>query len=21
MAYSVIVWLVDPGEYPQEEDE
>jgi hypothetical protein len=21
MAYSVMVWLVDPGEYPQEEDE
>lgn len=21
MAYSVMVWLVDPGEYPQQEDE
>ncbi len=21
MAYSVMVWLVDPGEHPQEEDE
>jgi hypothetical protein len=21
MAYSAMVWLVDPGEYPQEENE